>query len=203
MKSLYRVPTPITTSASRASAFATGVPVEPTPPTASGWSHGTAPLPAWVSETGIPVVSAKRRSASLASAYSTPPPATMSGRCRGPDDVGGPRDSHRLWFRAGHVPHSPGEQLLGPVERFGLHVLWHSDSHGAGLGRIGENAHRGEQCGRQLFGPVDPIEESGDRPESVIDRHVVRAGVLQLLQHRCRSPGSRRCRWAGAAPGCG
>ena len=36
VKSLYRVPTPITTSASRASALATGEPVDPTPPTACG-----------------------------------------------------------------------------------------------------------------------------------------------------------------------
>ena len=39
MKSLYRVPTPMTTSASRASRLATGVPVEPTPPTELGWSQ--------------------------------------------------------------------------------------------------------------------------------------------------------------------
>jgi hypothetical protein len=68
VKSLYRVPTPITTSASRASALATGEPVEPTPPTAQGWSHRTPPLPAWVSETGMPVTSAKRRRTSCASA---------------------------------------------------------------------------------------------------------------------------------------
>ena len=36
VKSLYRVPTPSTTSASAASAFATGEPVAPTPPTAHG-----------------------------------------------------------------------------------------------------------------------------------------------------------------------
>ena len=67
MKSEYRVPTPITTSASRASALATGEPVEPTPPTASGWSQRMAPLPAWVSATGIPVASANARRASVAS----------------------------------------------------------------------------------------------------------------------------------------
>ncbi len=36
VKSEYRVPTPITTSASRANALATGDPVDPTPPTACG-----------------------------------------------------------------------------------------------------------------------------------------------------------------------
>ena len=67
VKSEYRVPTPITTSASRASALATGEPVDPTPPTACGWSHRIAPLPAWVSATGIPVASANARNASVAS----------------------------------------------------------------------------------------------------------------------------------------
>ena len=67
VKSLYRVPMPRTTSASRASALATGEPVAPTPPTAHGWSQARAPLPAWVSETGIPVASANRRRAALAS----------------------------------------------------------------------------------------------------------------------------------------
>ena len=67
VKSLYRVPTPMMTSASRASAFATGDPVDPTPPTACGWSHRIPPLPAWVSATGIPVAAANRASASVAS----------------------------------------------------------------------------------------------------------------------------------------
>jgi hypothetical protein len=38
VKSLYRVPTPITRSASRAIAFAAVVPVLPTAPSDSGWS---------------------------------------------------------------------------------------------------------------------------------------------------------------------
>jgi hypothetical protein len=38
VKSLHRVPTPITTSASAASRLAAVVPVLPTAPTASGWS---------------------------------------------------------------------------------------------------------------------------------------------------------------------
>jgi hypothetical protein len=67
VKSLYRVPTPITTSASRASRLATGVPVEPTPPTEFGWSQPIAPLPAWVSATGMPVCRANRSSSSDAS----------------------------------------------------------------------------------------------------------------------------------------
>ncbi|GAQ68197.1 hypothetical protein SsS58_08656 [Streptomyces scabiei] len=70
---------PSTTSASLASSSAAWEPVEPMPPTAQGWSHGTAPLPAWVSATGIPVASAKARSAVSAPEYTAPPPATISG----------------------------------------------------------------------------------------------------------------------------
>ena len=48
--------------------------------TALGWSQLMAPLPAWVSATGIPVAAARDRSDSEAPAYTTPPPATISGR---------------------------------------------------------------------------------------------------------------------------
>ena len=68
VKSLQRVPTPITRSASRASRLAAGVPVAPIAPSADGWSEGSAPRPACVSATGIPVASASARSAPVASA---------------------------------------------------------------------------------------------------------------------------------------
>ena len=80
VKSLSREPTTRTRSASRASRFAAVVPVTPMAPTACGSSNANAPLPAWVSPTGMPVARAKSRSASVASLYSTPPPATMVGR---------------------------------------------------------------------------------------------------------------------------
>ncbi len=89
VKSVYRVPTPITRSAVRASSSATAVPVWPMPPTSQGWSWGdlpaeggesSEPLPAWVAATGMPVTSAKARSASSASLWWTPPPAISSGR---------------------------------------------------------------------------------------------------------------------------
>ena len=56
------------------------MPVEPIPPTALGWSQLMAPLPAWVSATGMPVAVANARNCSDPSAYTTPPPATTSGR---------------------------------------------------------------------------------------------------------------------------
>ncbi len=67
VKSLHRVPTPMTTSASRARRFAADVPVAPTAPRLSGWSETSAPRPAWVSHTGMPVASAKARRAAVAS----------------------------------------------------------------------------------------------------------------------------------------
>ena len=45
-KSAQRVPTPRTTSASRAMALAPSVPVTPMAPRAEGWSYGIEPLPA-------------------------------------------------------------------------------------------------------------------------------------------------------------
>ena len=68
VKSAKRVPTASTTSARRARAFAALPPLAPTGPTASGWSHASAPLPAWVSATGTPKRSAKAASASAAAA---------------------------------------------------------------------------------------------------------------------------------------
>ena len=59
VKSCSRVPTARTRSASRARVFAAELPVTPIAPTARGWSQGSAPLPAWVSATGMPCRAAK------------------------------------------------------------------------------------------------------------------------------------------------
>jgi hypothetical protein len=67
VKSAYRVPMPITRSASRARAFAAALPVAPTAPADDGWSYEREPLPAYVSATGMPVASTRARSASVAS----------------------------------------------------------------------------------------------------------------------------------------
>ncbi len=114
------------------------------------------------------------------------------------DDQRPPRGAQprrRLGHQAGlghgapHVPDAPLEQLLRPVERLGLDVLGQRERHGAGLGRIGQHPHRGQQRGRQLLGPVDPVPEARHRPEGVVDRHVVGGRVLELLQHRRGDPG--------------
>ena len=79
VKSCNRVPTANTTSAAAAARFAAAVPVTPIAPRFSAWSCASAPLPACVSVTGIPCAWANRARSSVASEYSTPPPATING----------------------------------------------------------------------------------------------------------------------------
>jgi hypothetical protein len=67
VKSLSRVPMPSTTSAADASTFAAAVPVTPSAPTHEECASRMAPLPACVTETGIPVAAANFASASAAS----------------------------------------------------------------------------------------------------------------------------------------
>ena len=69
VKSEYRVPMPITTSASRGERVRGRVAggADRAERSAGGRS-GSEPLPAWVSATGMPVASTNARSASLASA---------------------------------------------------------------------------------------------------------------------------------------
>ena len=66
VKSVRRVPTPITKSACGASSLAAIPPVTPTPPRLSGWLLTNAPFPAWVSANGSRSVSTNSRNASCA-----------------------------------------------------------------------------------------------------------------------------------------
>jgi hypothetical protein len=66
VKSWNRVPSPITRSASAAALLAALVPVTPMLPSAISWFQGSAPLPAWVSATGIPNSAAKPASSAVA-----------------------------------------------------------------------------------------------------------------------------------------
>ena len=66
-KSPIRVPMPMTTSASRASRLAARPPFVPAGPAFIGWFQGRAPLPAWVSTTGMPKRVANAASSSVAS----------------------------------------------------------------------------------------------------------------------------------------
>ena len=95
----------------------------------------------------------------------------------------------RFGQRARDVPHARGEQLLVPVVRLGLDVLRQRERHRAGLSLVGEHPHRAEHRGRKLLRTPDPVEEPRQRPERVVDRHVVAARQLQLLQHGAAHPG--------------
>ena len=114
-----------------------------------------------------------------------------AGAAHGIRGVGHPRHLDR-W--AGDVPHPIGEELDGPVEGLGLHVLRQRDGRRAGLDRVGEHAHRAEQGSRQLFGAVDLVVEARQRPEGVVDRHVGGVRQLELLEHRRAHPGGEGAR---------
>ena len=86
--------------------------------------------------------------------------------------------------RPRHPPRARSEELDGPVVRLGLHVLRQRDRHGAGLDRIGQDAHRRDEGGRQLLGAADAVEEARERAEGVVDRHVSGIRRLELLEHR-------------------
>jgi hypothetical protein len=107
------------------------------------------------------------------------PPRSPQQRCRLGQRL-------RLGDRPANPPDPLLEELLRPVERLGLHVLRQRQRHGAGVDRIGQHAHRGEEARGELLGTVDAIEEARHRPEGVVDRHVERAGILELLKHRAR-----------------
>ena len=73
VKSVRRVPMPITKSAWGASWLAASPPVTPTPPRLSGWSLTSAPFPACVSANGSCSVSTNSRNASCSETARYPP----------------------------------------------------------------------------------------------------------------------------------
>ncbi len=79
-RSEKRVPTASTTSASKSSLFASGLPCMPILPMLSGWISGKLPLPINVVATGASSSSAMVSSSSAAFAVMTPPPASITGR---------------------------------------------------------------------------------------------------------------------------
>ena len=112
----------------------------------------------------------------------------MIGFCAPAEQPGDRLDLVGVGDRAADHPIPLGEELGREVERVRLDVLGQRQHHGTGVHRVGQHAHRGGQRGEQLLGPVDAVEEPGDRPERVVDRGVGLDRVLQLLQHRALPP---------------
>ena len=85
-------------------------------------------------------------------------------------------------------PFDPPGALLEKVHRIiiglGLHVLGQGESYRSGIGRIGQHSHRFRQSRQQLFGTQNTIEEAAHRAEAVVDAHIGRYRMLELLQHR-------------------
>ena len=92
--------------------------------------------------------------------------------------------------RPARLPDALGEEPVGIVESFGLHVLAERERHGAAFGRIRQHLHRALEGGHDLLGPGDAVEITRDGPEAVIGGDGPVAEILDLLQHRI-----------GAAPG--
>ena len=104
----------------------------------------------------------------------------------GPHELGDAGDEAGVRSRAGDRPLPTIEQLDRPVVRLGLHVLWQREGHRPGLGRVGQDPHRPQQGRGQLLGAPDPVEVRGHRAQRVVDRDVVPARGLELLQHGSR-----------------
>ena len=133
----------------------------PPGPTFHGWFHGSAPLPACVSQTGMPQ-----------------PLGEFGQRCRrfGVDDPSAGDDEWPLGRRGS----SPGRRELalgrrdvrgmrytlfskkarGIVVRLRLDVLRQRRGDRAGLGRIGQDPHRLGQAREDLLRPVDAVPDT-------------------------------------------
>ncbi len=94
----------------------------------------------------------------------------------------------RVRLRGTDVPGPVGEELLRPVVRLHLYVLWQREGDGAGLRGVREHPHGLEGRGDQGLGAGDPVEVAGDGPQGVVDGDVPGVRNLQLLQHRVGGP---------------
>ena len=94
-----------------------------------------------------------------------------------------------------HRPGARREERLRHLERLGLDVLRQRERHRAGLGGIGEHAHRLERCGNELLRTLDTVEEARHGPEAVVDRQRRVVRRLELLEDRMRRAGRERVPW--------
>ena len=82
------------------------------------------------------------------------------------------------------VPHALLQEMIGIVERFGLHVLRHGDTDRTGVGGTGQHTHRVDAGGHQLFGTLDAIPVFAHRAERIVGGGGNGVELLDLLQHR-------------------
>src|SRR5687767_10956933 len=82
------------------------------------------------------------------------------------------------------VPHPLREEVLGHVERLGLHVLRQRQRHGSGVRRAHQDAHGRERGRDDLLRPRDAVPVARERLERVVHGHVPARGDLELLQDR-------------------
>ena len=210
MKSLQRVPIPITRSASAASRFAAAVPVAPTAPSASGWSESSEPLPACVSPTGMPVALGERRSAAAPrrrsrrrrrrSAAAARRAISAAARASAPGAGGRRQIVHTRCSR-----NSAGHSNASVCTSWGSASVTAPVSAGSVSTRIASSS-----AGDQLLRPRDPVEVARDRLEASLTDMSASCGASICCSTGCGarvanvSPGSSstgsRLTVASAAP---
>ncbi len=109
-------------------------------------------------------------------------PGDDEGRARPSEHRGCALEGGGVGKRPADVPGARLDQLDREVVGLGLHVLGQAQRDGAGLGGIGQDAHRLEQRRPELLGPVDPVPVARDGAERVVDRDVAGPAGLELLE---------------------
>ena len=87
------------------------------------------------------------------------------------------------------APYALLEEVNRVVVGFRLHVLRQGDRNSAGVGGVGQHAHRGDHVGHDLFRTVDAAPVLGDSLERIVRRDGQVLRLLHLLENRVRLAG--------------
>ncbi len=90
-------------------------------------------------------------------------------------------DSLRIGKSAFNAPNPLFKEIGRVIVGMRLNVLRQGQRHSAGLDRIGEDPHRFRKSGQELLWPGDSVKEAAHGTETVVDTHVRRNGMFQLL----------------------
>ena len=104
-------------------------------------------------------------------------------RPAGADPLGRLGEESPIRAHARNRPHAGLEEAGGIVVGFRLDVLRQAQRDRAGVGGRGQHAHRVRQRIDQLVGPIDAIPVAGDGAEAIVDGHVLRGRMLELLEY--------------------